>query len=72
MNDEPAVSIEKDLLTNTDNLLTFCEDILVVCMMNKGIPSTLRVVEIPKTERDSSAPIRLRMVLNKEIIGESA
>lgn len=65
VNDEPAVSIAKDLLTNTDNLLTFCEDILVVCMVNKGIPSMLRVGEIPETERDSSAPIRLKMVLRK-------
>ena len=65
LNDEPAVSIAKDLLTNTDNLLTFCEDMLVVCMVNKGTPSMLRIVEIPESERNNSAPIRLRMVLNK-------
>ncbi len=61
LNDEPKVSIAKDLLTNTDNLLTFCEDMLVVCMMNKGIPDILRVIEIPEIERNNSAPIRLRM-----------
>ena len=65
LNDEPAVSIAKDLLTNIDNLLTFCEDMLVVCMVNKGIPNMLRIGEIPESERDSAAPIRLRMVLNK-------
>lgn len=65
LNDEPAVSIAEGLITNTDNLLTFCEDMLVVCMVNKGIPNMLRIGEIPETERDSSAPIRLRIVMNK-------
>jgi hypothetical protein len=64
LNDEPATSIAKDLLTNTDNLLTFCEDMLVVCMVNKGIPNILRISEIPKDERNNSAPMRLRMVMN--------
>jgi hypothetical protein len=68
LNDEPAVSIAKDLLTNTDNLLTFCEDILVVCMINKGIPNMLRVAEIPEKDRNPSSPIRLRMVRNEKII----
>lgn len=65
LNDEPAVSIAKDLLVNTDNLLTFCEDMLVACMVSKGIPKMLRIGEIPESERNSEAPIRLRMVLNK-------
>ncbi len=65
LNDEPAVSIAKDLLADTDNLLTFCEDMLVVCMMNKGIPNILRIGEIPEAERDSATPIRLRMISNK-------
>jgi hypothetical protein len=34
-------------------------------MMNKGIPNMLRISEIPESERDGAAPIRLRMVLNK-------
>lgn len=65
LNDEPAVSIAKDLLTDTDNLLTFCEDMLVVCMVNKGIPNMLRIAEIPESERNKSEPIRLRMVLKE-------
>ena len=65
LNDEPAVSIAMDLLTSTDHLLTFCEDMLVVCMVNKGLPNVLRIGEIPEEERNSSAPIRLKMVLNK-------
>jgi hypothetical protein len=68
LNDEPAVSIGRDLLTNTENLLEFCEDILVVCMINKGIPKMLRVAQIPEQERDPSAPLRLRMVLNEQAI----
>jgi len=68
LNDEPAVSIAMDLFTYTDNLLMFCEDILVACMMNKGMPKILRICEIPETERNSSAPIRLKIVLKKETI----
>lgn len=66
LNDEPPASIAKDLLTSTVNLLEFCEDMLVVCMINKGIPKILRVTRIPEEERNPSAPIRLRMVLNEQ------
>lgn len=68
LNDESPASIAHDLLTNTVNLLEFCEDMLVVCMINKGIPSMLRVAVIPEKERNPSAPIRLRMVLKEKEI----
>lgn len=65
LNDSPQVSIAQDLLVNTTNLLEFCEDMLVVCMVNKGIPKMIRVAEIPEKDRDPTCPFRLKMVLHE-------
>lgn len=65
LNEEPPVSIAQDLLIKTVNLLEFCEEILVICMINKGVPNMLSVAEIPEENRNPSKPIRLEMVLKK-------
>jgi hypothetical protein len=62
LNDEPKESIVEYFQTTVNNILEFCEDVLVICITISGLPKMIGFAEIPESERDPSCPIRIRAV----------
>jgi len=65
LNSEVKVPIANEMDVMVTNLLTFCEETLVLCLekFKSGFPIAL--AEIPESERDPACPMRFRVVLNK-------
>jgi hypothetical protein len=57
------IAAEMDVFVT--NLLTFCEETVVLCLeeFNSGFP--IAFAEIPEAERDPACPMRFRVVLNQ-------
>lgn len=68
LNDNPVSSIAMDILTSTNNLLEFCEDLLILCIKDTRISNMLLVREIPENERNEILPFRYEFVLNKKLL----
>lgn len=62
LNDEPKEPIVEYLQTTVNNILEFCEGMLVICITMYGLPKMVGFAEIPESERDPACPIRLRAV----------
>ncbi len=65
LNNEEKVPIVYEMAAMVNNLLTFCEETLILCLekFNKGFP--IVIVEIPEKERDEACPIRFRMTIDQ-------
>jgi len=72
LNDETKSPIAFDMPVYVDNLLTFCEQTLLLCLdkFKKNFP--LVVAEIPESERDPHCPIRYKMTLDTSKISISS
>jgi hypothetical protein len=62
-NDQPRTGIAHDMTTYVENMLTFCEDLLVVSMKTVGIMPAVDFAIIPETGRTKERPHRVRVVL---------
>jgi hypothetical protein len=62
-NDEQRRPIAQNLTTYVDNMITFCEDLLVVSMKTVGIMPAVDFAIIPEAERTKDRPHRVRVVL---------
>lgn len=65
LNNDNKVSIIQDMETMVNNMLTFCEETLILCLekFEKGFP--IIIVEIPEKDRDEKCPIRFRMTIDQ-------
>jgi len=65
LNTEEKVPIAHEMDVMVTNLLTFCEETLILCLekFKKGFP--IVIVEIPEKERDEKCPIRFRMTIDQ-------
>jgi hypothetical protein len=64
LNNDPPVSIAEAMPVMVDNLLTFCEQVLILCLeeFKKDFPIVL--VEVPESKRDPKCPIRYKMTVD--------
>ncbi len=64
-NDEEKIPIAKSMEVMVSDLLTFCEETLVLCLekFKEGVP--IAIAEIPEKDRNPDCPIRFKMVLNR-------
>lgn len=64
LNNDPPLSIATEMPVIVDNLLTFCEQVLILCLeeFKKNFPIVL--VEVPESERDPICPIRYKMTVD--------
>jgi hypothetical protein len=62
---EEKVPIAYEMDVMVLNLLTFCEETLILCLekFKKGFP--IMLVEIPEKDRDEKCPIRFRMTIDQ-------
>lgn len=65
LNNDEKVSIVHDMEAMVTNLLTFCEETLILCLekFKKELPFI--IVEIPEKERDEKCPVRFRMTIDQ-------
>ena len=63
-NAEEKSPITMDMLVMVDNLLTLCEETLVLCLnkFKKNFP--ILIGEVPKAERDPRCPVRYKMMVD--------
>jgi hypothetical protein len=68
LNTDEKVPIVNEMNTFVTNLLTFCEETLVLCLekFKKGLP--IVIVEIPEKERDVTCPKRFKMTIDESKI----
>jgi len=64
LNGAPAAPIIGDMTTFIDNLLTFCEEILILCLEKLDNKLPVKVVEIPEIKRRPECPIRFRVTMD--------
>lgn len=60
LNAEKGSSIRKEMEIFINNMLFFCEDLLMICLikLNKNLPFAF--IEIPEDERDPKCPMRIQ------------
>lgn len=65
LNREKKAPIVREMDVMVANLLTFCEESLILCLekFKRGLP--IAIVEIPEKERNKECPIRFRMTLDQ-------
>lgn len=63
LNDQKPCDLTQDMLVYIENMLTFCEDMLVAGIENAGMFPGVVFAEIPKEDRRQECPIRLKAVL---------
>ena len=65
LNNDEKIPIVHEMALMVNNLLTFCEETLILCLekFNKGFPIT--IMEIPEKERDEKCLIRFRMTIDQ-------
>jgi len=63
LNDQKPCDLTQDMLIYIENMLTFCEDLLVAGIENAGKLPGVGFAEIPKDDRRPECPIRLKAVL---------
>jgi len=64
LNDDPATPIIVDMTTLIHNLLTFCEETLILCLEKLDNKLPVRVVEIPENKRRPECPVRFRVTMD--------
>ncbi len=64
LNNEPKTAIAPEMQVFVENLLTLCEETLILCLerFKKGFP--ILVVEIPEQDRRLECPVRFRMTID--------
>ena len=60
LNDDERTSIVQEMGVMVSNLLTFCEETLILCLERFKKHRPLVVVEIPEAERDPAGPVRFQ------------
>ena len=65
LNTDEKVPIAQEMDTFVTNLLTFCEDILVLSLEKCKTAFPIMIVEIPEKERDANCPKRFRMTIDE-------
>jgi hypothetical protein len=65
LNSEPKSSIAHEMTVTVDNLLTICEQTLLLCLqkLKKDLP--ILIGEVPESERDPNCPVRYKMMLDQ-------
>ena len=66
----PELDVMNDMTTYVDNLLSLAEDVLANLVMRTGPFKVAQIYEIPNDKRDPACPVRLRVHLNVEMLGE--
>ena len=64
LNGAPATPIIVDMATFIHNLLTFCEETLILCLQKLNNKFPIKVVEIPENERRPECPVRFRVTMD--------
>jgi len=64
LNHEEKVPIVREMEVMVSDLLTFCEETLLLCLehFKKGFP--IIIAEIPEAQRDADCPVRFRMTVD--------
>jgi hypothetical protein len=62
LNDQKPCDLTQDMLVYIENMLTFCEDLLVAGIENTGKFAGIGFAEIAKEDRRQECPIRLKAV----------
>jgi len=65
LNSEEKIPIVHEMNVFVTNLLTLCEDILILSLEKFKTGSPIVITEIPEDERDPNCPKRLKMAMDK-------
>lgn len=69
LNDQTQRNIINDIEVFVENMLTFCEDILVILIKKTLTFPHIIFLEIPENDRDENCPIRIRASIDKSKLG---
>jgi hypothetical protein len=64
LNTEEQGPIASDMLVLVDNLLTLCEQTLILCLNKFKKDFPILIGEVPEAERDPRCPVRYKMMLD--------
>jgi hypothetical protein len=64
LNNDEKSPVVRDMRVFTDNLLTFCEQTLILCLEKFKKDFPIVVVEVAEDDRDPSCPVRYKITLN--------
>ena len=67
LNNDSKISIVQEMNVIVSDLLTFCEETLVLNIQRFKKPFPIQIAEIPEKERDPACPVRFKIEINAKI-----
>jgi hypothetical protein len=64
LNDEPKCPIAQEMMVTVDNLLTICEQTLLLCLQKFKKDLPILIGEVPESQRDPNCPVRYKMMVD--------